>query len=273
MCLADQQKCELGVHDDSGIGQDIKFQKNTRRCGHMRFLPWRRKAVGTSPKLPVTDPAVVPHGPAHGLNCEMNTLSSLFFSIEGARIKHDYAIKVHRFNGALANPLVKLYISQFCSRTLSGENLEFLEKVRELKCVATQGSAEEVKAVTASLVDTYVRPGSVKEVNVGYSTRVAVMAGYHEGRLSAFDHMVKEVLQVIFSDVWPRFLKSPEFEVLMTRKEMRLVGFEDLDGSDMMSIGRPKRYRSFSQLLRKLSWPLDSGPVLGIEWRAVLCGF
>ncbi|CAM9346483.1 unnamed protein product, partial [Laminaria digitata] len=42
--------------------------------------------------------------------------------------------------------------------------------------------------------------------------------------------LAREVHPVIFNGIWPRFLVSEEFALMMNAQEMRTVGFTDLDG-------------------------------------------
>eukprot|EP00904_Undaria_pinnatifida_P003790 jgi/Undpi1/13411/HiC_scaffold_8.g03070.m1 len=187
--------------------------------------------------------------------------------------------QVENFHRALDNELVRLAFGDFCTKTLTSENVEFVRQVRELDQLSRDddATAAELREKLGQMADAFVRPESATEVNVKGSTREDVLdciqaaldagakgTGNSNGCSSrcgitgngnnacgsrcegggespwawvlaveateALVGLAREVHPVIFNGIWPRFLLSEEFAVMMNAQEMRTVGFTDLDG-------------------------------------------
>ncbi|CAN0008980.1 unnamed protein product, partial [Scytosiphon promiscuus] len=140
-----------------------------------------------------------------------------------------------------------------------------LEQLCSKESTTTNELCQKLRSVAAE----FVSPDSATEVNVKGSTREDVLCsiqaaldaagatfcdddddddsdcgqgGWGGGRESpwarvlavaateALVGLARQVHTVIFDGIWPRFLASDEFAVLMKREEMRITGFTDLDG-------------------------------------------
>lgn len=112
----------------------------------------------------------------------------------------------------------RLYFRQYLEKCSNSEPLLFIELVEEYKKLKNrqnrQKKAEEI-------IKKFIMEGSWSEINISQTTRANAMKNFEiecqkECDIHLFDESVIQVLIMLKDDVWPRFLKSDEFQHMVS---------------------------------------------------------
>ncbi|KAG5189109.1 RGS domain-containing protein, partial [Tribonema minus] len=121
---------------------------------------------------------------------------------------------------ALCTPLVLTQLEGYCARTHTAENLEFLLKADGVKRLPPQSM--ELRQALQDVARVYIAAGGDKEVNLSAATKAKTRLLVEQHDPCSFDQAAKEIYKLTLTDIWPRFLLSPEFLAIAHRKELRV---------------------------------------------------
>ncbi|KAG5186719.1 hypothetical protein JKP88DRAFT_309020 [Tribonema minus] len=104
----------------------------------------------------------------------------------------------------------------YTDRTLCTESVEFVMDCVDFLQMPEDEWADGPKAKRRTeICNTYIKIGSDKEVNLGAKQRLECLRMVAAQEPACFTEAAAEIRHILISDVWPKFLHSPEYEEAM----------------------------------------------------------
>lgn len=126
--------------------------------------------------------------------------------------------------------VVVMVLRHFCRQALlNDESFEFMEQVEKLRMLK---NAENRYALSAGIIDTFIRAGTMKEINIGSAVRDQILVQWEDMMrcrndgmevivpLDFFDDVLFHVITELKADTFPRFKESVDFTQFVRRCQL-----------------------------------------------------
>merc|ERR1712137_141859 len=116
----------------------------------------------------------------------------------------------------LIHPELCMIFFHFLQKQYCAENLSFYVDVKKLSRI----SSEEVEATAKGIITKYIKQGSLFEINIDHKTRHRILECDKYTR-SMFDTALKEVMILLETDSYQKFIKSPLYANFLEGKTLQ----------------------------------------------------
>lgn len=167
-----------------------------------------------------------------------------YWVVEKSLLEHPLERQVRKwacsFQDLLTDVTGRYSFESFCKSQFCHENVRFWQSCRDLKSVPFPALEASIRLI----YDEFLERGSSSEVNISAAVLQEVERDLTEPSRYAFTAAQKQIYQLMQNDIYPRFLKSTDYqEMLRKGKEMNSVGkgfFSKLKYSNLGGVKKTK---------------------------------